>query len=136
MEDRVERALTLARGLLAEHELQERIRHEVTDGMEKQQREFLLRQQMAAIRRELGEVDDEDLVERYRARHQDSMLARAASFFERLTDGEFATHAEAVSRFTIEARASFKIKSEHVARVIDVDSLPDGTLRRLCILQL
>jgi serine/threonine-protein kinase len=40
---------------------------------------------------------------------------------------EFATHAEAVTRFTIEARASFKIKSEHVARVLDVDSLPDGT---------
>jgi eukaryotic-like serine/threonine-protein kinase len=40
---------------------------------------------------------------------------------------EFATHAEAVTRFTIEARASFKIKSEHVARVLDVDTLIDGT---------
>jgi serine/threonine protein kinase len=40
---------------------------------------------------------------------------------------EFATHTEAVTRFTIEARASFKIKSEHVARVLDVDTLPDGT---------
>jgi serine/threonine protein kinase len=40
---------------------------------------------------------------------------------------EFATHAEAVTRFTIEARASFKIKSEHVARVLDVDTLLDGT---------
>jgi uncharacterized protein YhaN len=30
-------------------------------------------------------------VERYRARNQDSMLARAAWFFERLTDGAFAT---------------------------------------------
>ncbi|HEY2733076.1 MAG TPA: hypothetical protein VGI70_03785, partial [Polyangiales bacterium] len=39
---------------------------------------------------------------------------------------EFATHREAVSRFTIEARASFKIRSEHVARVLDVDTLPDG----------
>jgi serine/threonine-protein kinase len=40
---------------------------------------------------------------------------------------EFATHPEAVSRFTIEARASFKIKNEHVARVLDVDTLRDGT---------
>ncbi|HEX4352855.1 MAG TPA: serine/threonine-protein kinase, partial [Polyangiales bacterium] len=40
---------------------------------------------------------------------------------------EFATHREAVSRFTIEARASFKVRSEHVARVLDVDTLPDGT---------
>jgi serine/threonine protein kinase len=39
---------------------------------------------------------------------------------------EFSTHAEAVSRFTIEARASFKIKSEHVARVLDVDATEDG----------
>jgi serine/threonine protein kinase len=40
---------------------------------------------------------------------------------------EFAGHQEAVTRFTIEARASFKIKNEHVARVLDVDTLPNGT---------
>jgi eukaryotic-like serine/threonine-protein kinase len=40
---------------------------------------------------------------------------------------EFATNQEAVTRFTIEARASFKIKNEHVARVLDVDTLLDGT---------
>ena len=40
---------------------------------------------------------------------------------------EFANLPEAVTRFTIEARASFKIKNEHVARVLDVDTLPDGT---------
>jgi serine/threonine protein kinase len=40
---------------------------------------------------------------------------------------EFAGHPEAVTRFTIEARASFKIKNEHVARVLDVDTLPNGT---------
>ena len=57
---RVELALDAGRDLLAEHELQERIRHEVTDGMETQQREFLLRQQLQAIRKELGDEDDED----------------------------------------------------------------------------
>jgi serine/threonine-protein kinase len=40
---------------------------------------------------------------------------------------EFATHPEAVRRFTIEGRANFKIQSEHVVRVLDVDSLADGT---------
>jgi serine/threonine-protein kinase len=40
---------------------------------------------------------------------------------------ELATHQEAVARFTLEARASFKIKNEHVARVFDVDALADGT---------
>jgi serine/threonine-protein kinase len=39
---------------------------------------------------------------------------------------EFASHPEAVRSFTLEARASFRIKSEHVARVYDVDSLPNG----------
>ncbi len=39
---------------------------------------------------------------------------------------EFATHPEAVARFVTEARACFKIKNEHVARVLDVDTLPDG----------
>ena len=69
VETRVELALTLARDLLAEHELQEKIRHEVTDGMEQQQREFLLRQQLQAIRKELGEGDAEgDAVDEYRTR--------------------------------------------------------------------
>src|ERR1700722_10110429 len=35
-------------------------------------------------------------------------------------------NAEAVERFAREARAAVKIKSEHVARVIDVGSLPNG----------
>ncbi len=67
-ERRVEMALGLARDLLAEHELTQRIRHEVTDGMEKHQREFILRQQLAAIRKELGDDDGEDDVEEYRRR--------------------------------------------------------------------
>ena len=39
------------------------IRDDVTEGVDKQQREYLLRQQLAAIRKELGEGDD-DVVER------------------------------------------------------------------------
>jgi ATP-dependent Lon protease len=68
VQDRVELALRLARDLLAEHELQERIRHEVTDGMEQQQREFLLRQQLQAIRKELGDENDDDGADAYRER--------------------------------------------------------------------
>jgi len=43
------------------------IRADVTEGMDKQQREFLLRQQMQAIRKELGEGDD-DVAEEYRTK--------------------------------------------------------------------
>ena len=67
-ERRVELALGLARDALAEHELQERIRHEVTDGMERQQRDFLLRQQLQAIRKELGDEDGDDGADAYRRR--------------------------------------------------------------------
>ena len=56
---RVELVLAWAKQLLAELQVTERIRHDVTEGMEKQQRDFLLRQQMAAIRKELGESDDD-----------------------------------------------------------------------------
>jgi ATP-dependent Lon protease len=43
---------------LAEVEVNDKIAEDVRTGMEKQQKEFLLRQQMAAIRKELGESDD------------------------------------------------------------------------------
>jgi eukaryotic-like serine/threonine-protein kinase len=45
----------------------------------------------------------------------------------KLLKPEFASHPEAVRSFSLEARASFRIRSEHVARVYDVDVLPDGT---------
>jgi ATP-dependent Lon protease len=66
VETRVERTLQWARDALAEQEVAERIRSEVSEGMEQQQREFLLRQQLAAIRKELGEGDDGDVVAEYR----------------------------------------------------------------------
>jgi ATP-dependent Lon protease len=55
---------------LAELEVSETIQKDVQEGMEKQQREFLLRQQMAAIRKELAELDGkaESEEEDYRAR--------------------------------------------------------------------
>ena len=67
VEERVAKVLGWAKESLAELELTERIRKDVSDGLEKNQREFLLRQQMASIRKELGEDgDEEDLVEAYR----------------------------------------------------------------------
>ncbi|MGZ4562334.1 MAG: endopeptidase La [Mycobacterium sp.] len=43
---------------LAEVEVNDKIAEDVREGMEKTQKEFLLRQQLAAIRKELGEADD------------------------------------------------------------------------------
>ncbi|UXA15969.1 endopeptidase La [Mycobacterium sp. SMC-4] len=52
---------------LAEVEVNDKIAEDVRAGMDKQQKEFLLRQQLAAIRKELGE-DDPEGSEDYRAR--------------------------------------------------------------------
>jgi ATP-dependent Lon protease len=52
---------------LAEVEVNDKIADDVREGMEKQQKEFLLRQQLAAIRKELGEGEPEGSDD-YRAR--------------------------------------------------------------------
>jgi ATP-dependent Lon protease len=67
VEARLTKAVAWARDTLAELTLKERIRDDVTEGMEKAQRDFLLRQQLAAIKKELGEGGDgEDVVDQYR----------------------------------------------------------------------
>jgi ATP-dependent Lon protease len=68
VEQRLERVLAWARETLADLTLKERIRSDVADGMEKTQREFLLRQQLAAIRKELGEDGEESATDEFRRR--------------------------------------------------------------------
>jgi ATP-dependent Lon protease len=65
--ERLTRVLAWAREHLAELEVTEKIRDDVREGMDKRQREFLLREQLAAIRKELGE-DEPDGAEDYRSR--------------------------------------------------------------------
>ncbi|AHI00620.1 endopeptidase La [Kutzneria albida] len=67
---RLEKLLTWGREHLAELDVAETIRKDVQEGMEKQQREFLLRQQLSAIRKELAELDGKPASEEqdYRAR--------------------------------------------------------------------
>src|SRR5438552_7320889 len=67
VEGRLELVLAWAREVLADLSLKDRIRSDVAEGMEKTQREFLLRQQLAAIRKELGDDGGgDDAVEEYR----------------------------------------------------------------------
>src|SRR3954468_4159584 len=66
VEARLTLVLAWQREVLADLALRDRIRNDVTGGMEKTQREFLLRQQLAAIRKELGEGDGDEADERYR----------------------------------------------------------------------
>jgi len=79
VEQRLAKVLAWARDTLAEQEIKARIRRDVSEGMEKSQREFLLRQQLAAIRKELGELDDdEDLIAGYRRKLDEASLPDAA----------------------------------------------------------
>jgi ATP-dependent Lon protease len=67
VEQRLAKLVEWGREHLAELDVAERIRSDVHDGMEKSQREFLLRQQLAAIRKELGEGEP-DGADDYRTR--------------------------------------------------------------------
>jgi ATP-dependent Lon protease len=63
--ERLELAVTLQRERLAELQIRKRIRDDVQEGADKQQRDYFLRKQMESIRKELGE-DDASLVDEYR----------------------------------------------------------------------
>ncbi|HEX6402773.1 MAG TPA: endopeptidase La [Pseudonocardiaceae bacterium] len=67
---RLEKLVTWTQEQLAELDVAETINKDVKEGMERQQREFLLRQQLAAIRKELAELDGKPATEEqdYRAR--------------------------------------------------------------------
>jgi len=60
VEDRLRLVLGWARDTLADLALRERIKTDVEEGMEKTQREFLLRRQLEAIKKELGELSGDE----------------------------------------------------------------------------
>ena len=70
--ERLRLVIGWSREVLADITLRERIKNDVEEGMEKTQREFLLRRQLESIRKELGQLGsgDEDAPDDYR-----SMLA-------------------------------------------------------------
>ena len=57
LEKRLRLVLGWARDTLADLTLRERVKNNVEEGIEKTQREFLLRRQLEAIRKELNELD-------------------------------------------------------------------------------
>jgi len=65
--------ISWAKDHLAETEVNDKIADDVREGMEKSQREFLLRQQLAAIRKKLGE-DEPEGAEDYRTRVEAAAL--------------------------------------------------------------
>src|SRR6202044_2228165 len=88
--------LSWARDTLADLTLRERIKTDVEEGMEKTQREFLLRRQLEAIRKELGQLGDGDesdpddyrakLAERELPEHVRVAVQREVDKLERTSD--------------------------------------------------
>ncbi|MER7607004.1 endopeptidase La [Nocardioides sp. NPDC127503] len=74
--ERLEKVIAWAKEYIAESEVSDKIAEDVREGMEKTQREFLLRQQLAAIRKELGEGEPEGSDD-YRARVEAADLPEA-----------------------------------------------------------
>src|SRR2546430_4299553 len=75
---RLELAVKLQRESLAELQVRKRIREDVQEGAEKQQREYFLRKQMDSIRKELGE-DDVSVIEEYRAKIEEAKMPDAVN---------------------------------------------------------
>jgi ATP-dependent Lon protease len=80
LEERLRLVLASARDTLADLALRDQIKTSVEQGMEKTQREFLLRRQLDAIRKELGELSDDGEVtgpDGYRTRLETAELPEA-----------------------------------------------------------
>ena len=74
--ERLELAVKLQRDRLAEMQVRKRIRDDVEEGAQKQQREYILRKQMESIRKELGD-DDGSVVEDYRRKIEEAEMPEA-----------------------------------------------------------
>jgi ATP-dependent Lon protease len=74
--DRLELAVKLQRESLAELQIRKRIREDVQEGADKQQRDYFLRKQMESIRKELGD-DDASVADEYRSKIEEAKMPEA-----------------------------------------------------------
>jgi ATP-dependent Lon protease len=74
--ERLELSLEMQRERLALMQVRRRIQEDVESGVEKQQREYILRRQLDSIRKELGE-DEASVVEEYRTKIADAGMPEA-----------------------------------------------------------
>jgi ATP-dependent Lon protease len=76
VESRLTKLIAWVKDTLADLQVKESVRKEVSEGMEKSQRDFILRQQMEAIKKQLGEGGD-DAVTGYRERIEQAGMPEA-----------------------------------------------------------
>src|SRR5207248_3077960 len=141
VEARLTLVLAWQREVLADLALRDRIRNDVTEGMEKTQREFLLRQQLAAIRKELGEGDGDEADERYRTWLAEvdapdavkAAVERELNRLERISEqspehGWIRTWLDTVVELTWGARSDDRLRVTEARAILDADhnGLEDG----------
>jgi ATP-dependent Lon protease len=131
--ERLKLALRLQQERLTELHLRRRIRDEVESGAQKQQREYLLRRQMDAIRRELGE-NEGSIVEEYRKKIAEAQMPEATqkqaerelSRLERMGDSNaeasmIRTYLDWLLAVPWSKRSEERLDPRHAREVLDQD---------------
>jgi len=131
--ERLTLALQLQRERLAELQVRKRIHDDVEDGTQKQQREYFLRRQMEAIRKELGEQDG-SVVDEYRRKIASAGMPdavreqaeRELGRFERMGDanaesGMIRTYLDWLLAVPWDTRSEERLDPSHARHVLDAD---------------
>jgi ATP-dependent Lon protease len=131
--ERLKLSLLFQRDRLAELQVRKRIHEDVEDGAQKQQREYFLRKQMDAIRKELGETDG-SVTEEYRKKMAEAGMPdavrqqaeRELDRFERLGDSNaessmIRTYLDWLLAVPWSKRSEDRLDPVHAAGVLDAD---------------
>ncbi len=136
VEERLQLVLGWARETLADLTLRERIKTDVEEGMEKTQREFLLRRQLEAIKKELGQMgegDDSDpddyrtkIAERDLPEHVRTAVMREIDKLERTSDqspetGWIRTWLDTVLELPWGVESEDRLDVAEASRILDSD---------------
>ena len=133
MTERLELAVSLQRDRLAELQVRKRIRDDVEEGAQAQQREYFLRKQMDSIRKELDE-DDASIAEEYRTKiaqsampdHVREQAERELGRFERMGEqsGESSmirSYLDTLLGVPWGERSDERLDPSHAREVLDAD---------------
>jgi ATP-dependent Lon protease len=131
--DRLKLALQLQKERLEELRVRKRIHDDVEDGTHKQQREYILRKQMDAIRKELGESEG-SIAQEYRQKIADAGMPEAVrqqaerelDRFERMGDSNaesamIRTYLDWLLAVPWEKRSQDRLDPAHAREVLDAD---------------
>ncbi|MEY2473663.1 MAG: ATP-dependent Lon protease [Actinomycetota bacterium] len=135
VEARLELVIGWIKDVLAEQSVRDSIRRDVNEGMEKSQREYLLRQQLAAIKKELGESElGEDELSRFEALVDDELVPeqvrkaveRELGRLERTSEqspehGWIRTWLDTIADLPWTERAEDQLDVSEARRVLDAD---------------